>query len=54
MLTSTTVASNKQSSEDKLPTADYFSTRQFNLYKKSDGDLSEIQRIRLPKLYSLT
>ena len=29
------------------------STRQFNLYNKSDGNTSEIQRLRLPKLHSL-
>ena len=38
----------------KLPTADYFSTWQFDLYNKSDGNQSEIQRTRLPKLHSLT
>ena len=40
--------------KNKFFTAGCLSTWQFNLYNKSDGDLSEIQRTRLPKLHSLS
>ena len=39
--------------KNKIPTTGCLSTWQFNLYNKSDGDQSEIQRTRLPKLCSL-
>ena len=50
MLISMTVASNTELSEDQAA----HSRLLFNLYNRSDGDLSEIQRTRLPKLHSLT
>ena len=40
--------------KNKFPTTGCLSTWQFNLYNKSDGDLSEIRRTRLPKLHSLS
>ena len=40
--------------KNKSLTAGCLSTWQFNLYNKSDGDLSEIQRMRLAKLHSLS
>ena len=40
--------------KNKSPTTGCLSTWQFNLYNKSDGDRSEIQRTRLPKLHSLS
>ena len=54
LLTSTAVASNPESSEEQILTTGCLSTWQFNLYNKSYGDLSEIQRMRLPKLHSLS
>ena len=43
------VASSPESSEEQIPVTGCLSTWQFNLYNKSDGDQSEIQRTRLPK-----
>ena len=40
--------------KNKSHTTGCLSTRQFNLYNKSDGDSNEIQRTRLPKLHSLS
>ena len=40
--------------KNKSLTAGCLSTWQFNLYNKSDGDLSETRRTRLPKLHSLS
>ena len=40
--------------KNKSLTAGCLSTWQFNLYNKSDSDLSEIWRARLPKLHSLS
>ena len=37
--------------KNKFPTTGCLSTWQFNLYNKSDGDQSELQRTRLPKLH---
>ena len=39
--------------KNKSLTAGCLSTWQFNLYNNSDGDPSEIRRMRLPKLHSL-
>ena len=40
--------------KNKSPTTGCLSTWQFNLYNESDFDSSEIQRMRLPKLHSLS
>ena len=40
--------------KNKSLTAGCLSTWQFNLYNNSNGDSSEIQRTRLPKLHSLS
>ena len=40
--------------KNKSLTTGCLSTSQFNLYNKSDGDQSEIQRMRLPKLHNLS
>ena len=40
--------------KNQSPITGCLSTWQFNLYNKSDSDLSEIQRMRVPKLHSLS
>ena len=54
LLTSMAVAAIQSPTKNKFPTTGCLSTWQFNLYNKSVGDQSENQRMRLPKLNSLS